>query len=53
VRRGIGAFPHMSSRGPWTFEQAYEVDVERLAGPVDEPELRFETRVDTESPVAV
>jgi hypothetical protein len=51
VRRGIGAFPHMSSRGPWTFEQAYEVDVERLAGPVDGPELRFGTRIGTESPV--
>jgi len=52
VQRGIGAFPHMCSHGPWTFEQAYEVDVERLAGPVDSPELRFQTRIGTESPVA-
>ena len=45
VQRGIGAFPHMSTRGPWTFEQAYEVDVERLAGPVDRPELHFATPI--------
>jgi cation diffusion facilitator CzcD-associated flavoprotein CzcO len=51
VQRGIGAFPHMSSRGPWTFEQAYEVDVERLAGPVDGPELRFGTRISSAPPV--
>jgi cation diffusion facilitator CzcD-associated flavoprotein CzcO len=51
VQRGIGAFPHMSSRGPWTFEQAYEVDVKRLAGPVDAPELRFGTRISSAPPV--
>jgi hypothetical protein len=51
VQRGISAFPHMSSRGPWTFEQAYEVDVERLTGPVDGPELRFGTRVGSDAPV--
>jgi hypothetical protein len=41
----------MSSHGPWTFEQAYEVDVERLAGPVDGPELRFGTRISSAPPV--
>ena len=42
VRRGIDAFPHMSSRGPWTFEQAYlflgAAPIEgRIGGLVDIP----------------
>lgn len=42
VQRGISAFPHAGDEGPWTVEQAYEKDLQRLRhGRVDDPELRF------------
>jgi len=45
VKRGIQAFPHAGTRGPWTAAMAYEQDVERLRdGAVDGPELQFRTR---------
>jgi cation diffusion facilitator CzcD-associated flavoprotein CzcO len=42
MRRGLPAFPRSGDSGPWTAEQAYEKDVERLRdGPIDDPALRF------------
>ncbi|MEU8526022.1 NAD(P)/FAD-dependent oxidoreductase [Streptomyces sp. NPDC048629] len=42
VQRGIARFPWAGSRGPWTVEQAYEKDVERLReGPVEDSGLQF------------
>ncbi|MFX0573801.1 flavin-containing monooxygenase [Nocardia nepalensis] len=42
VQRGISAFPHAGTRGPWTAEMAYEQDVTRLRdGAVEDPALRF------------
>ena len=54
VQRGIQAFPHAGTRGPWTAAMAYERDVARLRhGPVDDPELRFRTRVSPRRPAPV
>ena len=53
VQRGIRRFPHVGTRGPWTAEMAYERDVARLRdGAIDDPELRFRTRVAPSAPVA-
>lgn len=42
VQRGIAAFPHAGDEGPWTVEQAYEKDLDRLRhGRVDDPQLHF------------
>ncbi|GAB3857389.1 NAD(P)/FAD-dependent oxidoreductase [Nocardioides maradonensis] len=42
VQRRIDAFPHAGDEEPWTVEQAYEKDVERLrTAPVDDPQLLF------------
>ncbi|MGD9530906.1 MAG: flavin-containing monooxygenase [Pseudonocardia sp.] len=42
VQRGIGEFPRAGTRGPWTVEHAYELDVARLReGPVQDDALRF------------
>lgn len=42
VQRGIAKFPRAGTRGPWTYDNAYEKDVERLReGPVDDHALRY------------
>ncbi|HEX7322679.1 MAG TPA: NAD(P)/FAD-dependent oxidoreductase [Mycobacterium sp.] len=42
MQRGLPAFPRAGDSGPWTTDQHYEKDVERLRnGPVDGPGLRF------------
>jgi cation diffusion facilitator CzcD-associated flavoprotein CzcO len=49
VQRGIHHFPRAGTRGAWTMEMAYERDVERLvAGPVEDPDLCFQTRTRTQ-----
>lgn len=42
VQRRIDAFPHAGDKEPWTVEQAYEKDVQRLRHePIDDPHLQF------------
>jgi cation diffusion facilitator CzcD-associated flavoprotein CzcO len=53
MRRGIGAFPRRGSHGPWTVDQGYVADRDRLLhGPVEDPALRFSSRVREPAPLA-
>jgi cation diffusion facilitator CzcD-associated flavoprotein CzcO len=42
VQRGVAQFPRSGSRGPWTIDMAYEIDVRRLReDPIEDDALRF------------
>jgi cation diffusion facilitator CzcD-associated flavoprotein CzcO len=44
IVRALGQFPRQGSRAPWRISRTYNDDVKVLRrGPVDDPELRFET----------
>jgi len=46
VQRALDLFPRQGSHGPWTVEMNYAADRERLlAGPVEDPALRFSAAV--------
>jgi hypothetical protein len=44
ITRALDQFPRQGSRAPWRISATYTADVKVLRrGPVDDPELRFET----------
>jgi cation diffusion facilitator CzcD-associated flavoprotein CzcO len=44
IRRALDQFPRQGTRAPWLVSPTYTADVKLLRrGPVDDPELRFET----------
>ena len=54
VQRAVDLFPKQGSHGPWTLEMSYAADRARLRhGPVEDPALRFGTRVGAADPLPV
>ena len=48
IQRALGRLPRQGNRAPWRISPTYSADVKLLRrGPVEDPELRFESAKET------